>query len=130
MPRAYRARIWQHFEKPLNAGRLDVRGPGVGSGRAGTPEHGVQVRIQVRLGHAGAIEDARFKAQGPVALIACASLAVARLLDGEASEPDAAWLADALELAPTDRAAAVLVEDAWRDALADARRRRAGDASG
>ncbi|HYW04547.1 MAG TPA: iron-sulfur cluster assembly scaffold protein [Gammaproteobacteria bacterium] len=122
---AYSDRIWQHFEKPVNVGRLDADAARVGTGCAGEAAHGEMVRVQVRVNEAGAVEAARFKAQGSVALIACGSLATQQLAGGGA-EPDAGWLSETLGLAPVDRTAALLVEDAWREALADARGRADG----
>ncbi|HYW91003.1 MAG TPA: iron-sulfur cluster assembly scaffold protein [Gammaproteobacteria bacterium] len=119
----YNDRIWQHFEKPVNVGGLDPAVGRVGTGYAGDAAHGELVRMQVRVNRAGAVETTRFKAQGPVALIACGSLAAQQLVAGHGPEPDAAWLGETLALAPADRGAALLVEDAWREALAEARGR-------
>lgn len=110
----------EHFDHPRGAGTFGVA-DGVRRGEAGSEHHGAVIRIELRCDGA-TVTDARFKAWGCPATIACASL-VTEWVRGrtlpELRVIDVRGLADPLEL-PIDRLyAPLLVEDALRAAATE-----------
>src|SRR5689334_10375232 len=70
--KSYSPTLVEHFQHPQNVGYFDEKDPTVGTGRAGCPESGDCVRVQVKCQN-GFIQDICFKAQGCCATIAVAS---------------------------------------------------------
>lgn len=115
------ALLLDHFDAPRGAGDVED-GPGVRRGEAGSEHHGALVRFALKTDAEGRIEDARFKAWGCPATIACASLvaewARGRRMD-EAAALDVRALVAPLEL-PVERLyAPLMVEDALRAATGE-----------
>jgi cysteine desulfurase len=114
----YSPQVWAHFHRP---GLVDapVAEAGWWIGEAGARSNGRHIRLALRRDEREL--EARFSALGCPASIACGSWLCRRLrgLDPrQAGMIDAEQLAQALQLTPVQRAAAVLVEDALRAALA------------
>lgn len=111
------ALLLDHFDHPRGAGTFEST-DAVRRGEAGSEHHGAVIRIELRC-DGETVTDARFKAWGCPATIACASLVTEwvrgrTLLDARAV--DVRGLADPLDL-PIDRLyAPLLVEDALRAA--------------
>ena len=72
---AYSDKVIDHYENPRNVGTLDKNDPNVGSGLVGAPACGDVMRLQIKVGEDGVIEDARFKTFGCGSAIASSSLA-------------------------------------------------------
>lgn len=70
--KSYSPTLIEHFNHPKNVGCFDENDPTVRTGRAGCPESGDCVRVQVKCQN-GIIQDICFKAQGCCATIAVAS---------------------------------------------------------
>ena len=116
----YSAAVLDHFRSPRNPGSLPRDEPGVHTGEAGSEDGTRLVRLQLRVDAAGRICEARFKAFGCTATIACASWLVERVqgeLAGQAADLGAAELCLALALSDERRSAADLAFDALRAAL-------------
>ena len=111
-----------HFERPRGAGSFDAGVRGVRRGEAGSEHHGALVRIELALAADGTVADARFKAWGCPATIACASL-VTEWVRGRtlaaARGADVRGLAEPLELAVDRLYAPLVVEDALRAAATE-----------
>ncbi len=115
--------LLDHFEHPRGAGAFDAS-DAVRRGEAGSEHHGAVIRVELRCDGA-TVTDARFKAWGCPATIACASL-VTEWVRGrtlaDARVVDVRGLAEPLEL-PIDRLyAPLLVEDALRAAATEEQR--------
>src|SRR5690348_1682760 len=72
---AYSDKVIDHYENPRNVGTLDKADPSVGSGLVGAPACGDVMRLQIKVGENGVIEDAKFKTFGCGSAIASSSLA-------------------------------------------------------
>jgi nitrogen fixation NifU-like protein len=104
----YSAEVVRRCQRLERAGSWPEDDPDVGTGLAGSLAAGALTRVQVRVDATGArVDDARFKAFGCSAAIACASLAAERAIGGSlgtARALDASALVAALEL-PNDKLA-------------------------
>jgi nitrogen fixation NifU-like protein len=102
----YSAEVVRRCQRLDRAGSWPEDDPDVGTGLVGSLAAGALTRLQVRVDATGArVDDARFKAFGCSAAIACASLAAERAIGGSlgtARALDAAALVAALEL-PNDK---------------------------
>ena len=111
-----------HFERPRGAGGFDAGAGDVRRGEAGSEHHGALVRIELALAADGTVADARLKAWGCPATIACASL-VTEWVRGRtlaaARGADVRGLAEPLELAVDRLYAPLVVEDALRAAATE-----------
>ncbi len=72
---AYSDKVIEHYENPRNVGTLDKEDPNVGTGLVGAPACGDVMRLQIKVGDGGVIEDAKFKTFGCGSAIASSSLA-------------------------------------------------------
>ena len=59
--RLYHENIVDHYESPRNVGSLDKKDPSVGTGLVGAPACGDVMKLQMRVGADGTIEEAVFK---------------------------------------------------------------------
>ncbi|MEK9686306.1 MAG: iron-sulfur cluster assembly scaffold protein, partial [Methylophilaceae bacterium] len=78
---AYSDKVLDHYENPRNVGSLDKDDPNVGTGMVGAPACGDVMKLQIKLGENGIIEDAKFKTYGCGSAIASSSL-VTEMLKG------------------------------------------------
>jgi nitrogen fixation NifU-like protein len=125
---AYSEKVIEHAENPRNVGTLDKDDPNVGTGLVGAPACGDVMRLQIKVGDGGVIEDARFKTFGCGSAIASSSLATewlkGKTLD-EAAGLKNTTIVDELNLPPVKIHCSVLAEDAVKAAIADYRAKQA-----
>jgi len=119
---AYSEKVLDHYENPRNVGSLDKNDPAVGTGMVGAPACGDVMKLQIKVGENGVIEDAKFKTYGCGSAIASSSL-VTEMLKGktieEAREIKNSAIAEELALPPVKIHCSVLAEDAIKSAIAD-----------
>src|SRR5712672_1409666 len=72
---AYSQEVIDHYENPRNVGSFDKNDPHVGTGLVGAPACGDVMKLQIKVGEDGTIEDAKFKTFGCGSAIASSSLA-------------------------------------------------------
>ncbi|HKC60228.1 MAG TPA: Fe-S cluster assembly scaffold IscU [Myxococcales bacterium] len=126
---AYGDKVLDHYENPRNVGTLDKSDPDVGTGLVGAPACGDVMRLQVKIGEDGKILDAKFKTFGCGSAIASSSL-VTEWVKGksvdEALTIKNTQIAQELSLPPVKIHCSVLAEDAIKAAIADWKKKRAG----
>ena len=119
---AYGDKVLDHYENPRNVGTLDKSDPSVGTGLVGAPACGDVMRLQVKIGDDGRIQDAKFKTFGCGSAIASSSL-VTEWVKGksvdEAVTIKNTQIAQELALPPVKIHCSVLAEDAIKAAIAD-----------
>src|SRR6185503_6131832 len=125
---AYSEKVIEHYENPRNVGTLDKSDENVGTGLVGAPACGDVMRLQLKIGDDGIIEDAKFKTFGCGSAIASSSL-VTEWVKGKTvdqamtiSNKD---VARELALPPVKIHCSVLAEDAIKAAIADFKKKRA-----
>jgi len=123
---AYSQKVIDHYEHPRNVGALDKNDSQVGTGLVGAPACGDVMKLQIKVGADGIIEDAKFKTYGCGSAIASSSL-VTEWLKGKNLEQAQAIknidIAHELELPPVKIHCSVLAEDAIKAAIADYRQK-------
>jgi nitrogen fixation NifU-like protein len=125
---AYSDKVVEHAENPKNVGTLDKSDPNVGTGLVGAPACGDVMRLQIKVGEGGVIEDAKFKTFGCGSAIASSSLATEWLKGKTVEEAEAIKNVDIvneLNLPPVKIHCSVLAEDAIKAAIADFRAKQA-----
>ena len=124
---AYSDKVLDHYDNPRNVGKMDTDDENVGTGMVGAPACGDVMRLQIKVGDDGVIEDARFKTYGCGSAIASSSLLTewvkGRTLD-EAESIKNAEIAEELALPPVKIHCSVLAEDAIKAAISDYRAKR------
>ena len=121
---AYSEKVVDHYENPRNVGSFDREDPSVGTGVVGAPACGDVMKLQIKIGDDGTIEDARFKTFGCGSAIAASSLVTewvkGRSLDDAVSIKNVEIVKE-LSLPPVKIHCSVLAEDAIKAAIADYR---------
>ena len=119
---AYSDKVLDHYENPRNVGSFDKADPTVGTGMVGAPACGDVMKLQIKVGETGIIEDAKFKTYGCGSAIASSSL-VTEMLKGrtldEAQAIKNTSIVEELALPPVKIHCSVLAEDAIKAAVAD-----------
>lgn len=119
---AYSEKVLDHYENPRNVGSFDKEDKQVGTGMVGAPACGDVMRLQIKVGSDGIIEDAKFKTYGCGSAIASSSLLTewvkGKSLD-EARQIKNTDIAEELALPPVKIHCSVLAEDAIKAAIAD-----------
>ena len=119
---AYSDKVLDHYENPRNVGSFDKKDPSVGTGMVGAPACGDVMKLQIKVGENGIIEDAKFKTYGCGSAIASSSL-VTEMLKGrtleEAQDIKNTSIGEELALPPVKIHCSVLAEDAIKAAVAD-----------
>jgi len=119
---AYSDKVLDHYENPRNVGSFDKEDPTVGTGMVGAPACGDVMKLQIKVGANGIIEDAKFKTYGCGSAIASSSL-VTEMLKGrtldEAQAIKNTSIVEELALPPVKIHCSVLAEDAIKAAVAD-----------
>lgn len=127
---AYSDKVLDHYENPRNVGKLNADDGDVGTGMVGAPACGDVMRLQIKVGDDGVIEDARFKTYGCGSAIASSSLLTewvkGRTLD-EAESIKNTEIAEELALPPVKIHCSVLAEDAIKAAISDYRAKHESD---
>jgi nitrogen fixation protein NifU and related proteins len=125
---AYSNQLIDHYENPRNVGSLDKADASVGTGLVGAPACGDVMKLQIKVGQGGRIEDARFKTFGCGSAIASSSLAT-EWLKGKTLEDAGAIrnteIARELALPPVKIHCSILAEDAIKAAIADYKSKQA-----
>ena len=121
---AYSDKLIDHYENPRNIGSLDKNDEGVGTGLVGAPACGDVMKLQIKVGADGLIEDAKFKTFGCGSAIASSSLAT-EWLKGKTVDQALAIkntdIVNELSLPPVKIHCSVLAEDAIKAAIRDYR---------
>ena len=129
---AYSDKVIDHYENPRNVGSFDKGDEAVGTGMVGAPACGDVMKLQIRVGAGGVIEDARFKTYGCGSAIASSSL-VTEWVKGKRLEEAAALkntqIAEELSLPPVKIHCSILAEDAIKAAIADYRKKHGLEAA-
>ena len=116
---AYSEKVLDHYENPRNVGVID-EDDSVGTGMVGAPACGDVMKLQIKVGENGIIEDAKFKTYGCGSAIASSSLVTewvkGKTLD-EAAEIKNTHIAEELALPPVKIHCSVLAEDAIAAAI-------------
>jgi nitrogen fixation NifU-like protein len=119
---AYSDKVLDHYENPRNVGSFDKGDKQVGTGMVGAPACGDVMRLQIKVGDNGIIEDAKFKTYGCGSAIASSSLLTewvkGKTLD-VACEIKNTDIAEELALPPVKVHCSVLAEDAIKAAIQD-----------
>ena len=121
---AYSDKVLDHYENPRNVGSFDKEEDNVGTGMVGAPACGDVMKLQIKVGDNGVIEDAVFKTYGCGSAIASSSLLTewvkGKTLD-EAQAIKNTEIAKELALPPVKIHCSVLAEDAINAAIDDYR---------
>ena len=123
---AYSEKVIDHYENPRNVGSFAKDEEGVATGMVGAPACGDVMKLQIKVGPDGIIEDAKFKTYGCGSAIASSSLVTewvkGKSLD-EASGIRNTQIAEELSLPPVKIHCSILAEDAIKAAIADYRKK-------
>ena len=127
---AYSEKLLDHYDNPRNIGSFDKTEGNVGTGLVGAPACGDVMKLQIKVGADGRIEDARFKTYGCGSAIASSSLVTewvkGKTLD-EAEKIKNTEIAQHLSLPPVKIHCSVLAEDAIKAAIKDFRTKNEKD---
>ena len=119
---SYSQKVIDHYENPRNVGSFDKGDESIGTGMVGAPACGDVMKLQIKVGADGRIEDARFKTYGCGSAIASSSL-VTEWVKGKTLEEAATikntQIAEELALPPVKIHCSILAEDAIKAAIAD-----------
>jgi nitrogen fixation NifU-like protein len=124
---SYSDKVLDHYENPRNVGSFTKDDDGVGTGMVGAPACGDVMKLQIKVGADGRIEDAKFKTYGCGSAIASSSLVTewvkGKTLD-QAMEIRNTAIAEELALPPVKIHCSILAEDAIKAAVADYKARK------
>src|SRR3990172_3449569 len=119
---AYSDKVLDHYENPRNVGSFEKGDEAVGTGMVGAPACGDVMKLQIRVGADGVIQDARFKTYGCGSGGAASSLVTewvkGKTLD-QAMGIKNTQIAAELALPPVKIHCSILAEDAIKAAIAD-----------
>lgn len=123
---AYSNKVLDHYENPRNVGTFSKGSDDVGTGMVGAPACGDVMKLQIKVGADGVIEDAKFKTYGCGSAIASSSLVTewvkGKTLD-EALNIRNTDIAEELALPPVKIHCSILAEDAIKAAVNDYRQK-------
>ena len=129
---AYSDKVIDHYENPRNVGSFRKEEEGVATGMVGAPACGDVMKLQIRVGAGGVIEDAKFKTYGCGSAIASSSLVTewvkGKTLD-QAMSIRNTQIAEELALPPVKIHCSILAEDAIKAAVADYKAKHAQPAA-
>jgi len=119
---AYSEKVIDHNKNPRNVGSLPKEDPNVGTGVVGAPACGDVMKLQIKVGKDGVIEDAKFKTFGCGSAIASSSLATewikGKTIDEAANIKNTA-IVEELSLPPVKVHCSILAEEAIKAAISD-----------
>ena len=119
---SYSTKVIDHYENPRNVGSFTQEDEGVGTGMVGAPACGDVMKLQIKVGKDGIIEDAKFKTYGCGSAIASSSLVTewvkGKTID-QALDIKNTQIAEELALPPVKIHCSILAEDAIKAAVAD-----------
>ena len=126
---AYSEKVLDHYENPRNVGSFEKGDDAVGTGMVGAPACGDVMKLQIKVGEGGVIEDAKFKTYGCGSAIASSSLVTewvkGKTLDQALSIKNT-QIAEELALPPVKIHCSILAEDAIKAAVADYKAKHGG----
>jgi nitrogen fixation NifU-like protein len=126
---AYSDKVIDHYENPRNVGSFRKDEEGVATGMVGAPACGDVMKLQIKVGKDGVIEDAKFKTYGCGSAIASSSL-VTEWVKGKTVDEAAGikntQIAEELALPPVKIHCSILAEDAIKAAVADWKKKYGG----
>ena len=126
---AYSEKVLDHYENPRNVGALGKEDDDVGTGMVGAPACGDVMKLQIKVGKDGIIEDAKFKTYGCGSAIASSSLVTewvkGKTLD-QALDIKNTAIAEELALPPVKIHCSILAEDAIKAAVEDYKKKHNG----
>ena len=126
---AYSKEVLDHYTNPRNVGKMEET-DNVGTGMVGAPACGDVMRLQIRVGEDGIIQDAKFKTYGCGSAIASSSLLTewvkGKTLDSANSIRNTE-IAEELALPPVKIHCSVLAEDAIKAAITDYKDKQKSD---
>ena len=124
---SYSEKVLDHYENPRNVGSFAKEDEDVGTGMVGAPACGDVMKLQIKVGKDGLIEDAKFKTYGCGSAIASSSLVTewvkGKTLD-QAMEIKNTAIAEELALPPVKIHCSILAEDAIKAAVADYKQKK------
>ena len=119
---AYSEKVVDHYENPRNVGAFGKEEADIGTGMVGAPACGDVMKLQIKVGANGIIEDAKFKTYGCGSAIASSSLVTewvkGKTLD-EAMNLKNTQIAEELALPPVKIHCSILAEDAIKAAFSE-----------
>ncbi len=119
---AYSDKVLDHYENPRNVGSFDKNDEGIATGMVGAPACGDVMKLQIKVGPDGIIQDAKFKTYGCGSAIASSSLVTewvkGKTLD-QAMQIKNTQIAEELALPPVKIHCSILAEDAIKAAIED-----------
>src|SRR5262249_32805871 len=124
----YSDKVIDHYENPRNVGSMAKDDPNVGTGIVGAPACGDVMKLQLKIGDDGIIQDATFKPFGCGSAIASSSLVtewVKGMSVDQAMELKNTAIVEELHLPPVKIHCSVLAEDAIKAAIADYKKKKA-----
>jgi len=128
---SYSEKVLDHYENPRNVGKFENGDESVGTGMVGAPACGDVMKLQIKVGANGIIEDAKFKTYGCGSAIASSSLVTewvkGKTLD-EALTIKNTQIAEELALPPVKIHCSILAEDAIKAAVQDYKAKHGTDA--
>jgi len=126
---AYSEKVIDHYENPRNVGSFAKGEEGVATGMVGAPACGDVMKLQIKVGPDGIIQDAKFKTYGCGSAIASSSL-VTEWVKGKTVDEAAGikntQIAEELALPPVKIHCSILAEDAIKAAIADYKKKFGG----
>ena len=129
---AYSDKVLDHYENPRNVGAFGKDDDTVGTGMVGAPACGDVMKLQIKVGKDGIIEDAKFKTYGCGSAIASSSLVTewvkGKTLD-QALEIKNTQIAEELALPPVKIHCSILAEDAIKAAVTDYKQKHGQEAA-
>jgi nitrogen fixation NifU-like protein len=124
---SYSTKVIDHYENPRNVGSFTQEDEGVGTGMVGAPACGDVMKLQIKVGKDGIIEDAKFKTYGCGSAIASSSLVTewvkGKTID-QALDIKNTQIAEELALPPVKIHCSILAEDAIKAAVADYKKKQ------
>ncbi|MDO8414053.1 MAG: Fe-S cluster assembly scaffold IscU [Gallionellaceae bacterium] len=127
---AYSEKVLDHYEHPRNVGSFAKDEGGVGTGMVGAPACGDVMKLQIKVGKDGIIEDAKFKTYGCGSAIASSSL-VTEWVKGKTVDQAMliknSQIAEELALPPVKIHCSILAEDAIKAAVADYKKKQSSN---
>ena len=129
---AYSDKVLDHYENPRNVCAFQKDDDTVGTGMVGAPACGDVMKLQIKVGADGIIEDAKFKTYGCGSAIASSSLVTewvkGKTLDQALSIKNT-QIAEELALPPVKIHCSILAEDAIKAAVEDYKARHNGEST-
>jgi len=126
---AYSEKVLDHYENPRNVGAFGKEDDDVGTGMVGAPACGDVMKLQIKVGKDGIIEDAKFKTYGCGSAIVSSSLVTewvkGKTLD-QALDIKNTAIAEELALPPVKIHCSILAEDAIKAAVEDYKKKHNG----